>query len=123
MNQFMQRILTIGFSIVLGLASYYVFTGWINVIPWSIFALLIGYLTIGRKNTIINGGFFGYFLFVTYIIIGYKGKTDETSLLKFIFFVAFFSLIGSAASIVGALLGNYFHQNLHGKKYNQPDNK
>ena len=38
-------------------------------------AILTGYLSLSKKDAIINGILFGYFLFLTYILIGYEGRT------------------------------------------------
>ncbi len=116
-NLFLQRVVFVLSSILLAIASYYFFKGWFNIIPWAIAAILIGYVSSVRKNTVINGALFGYFLFITYILIGYKGKTDETSIIKFVLFTICFSLIGSVGGVTGALLGNFLYRKL--KRYNE----
>lgn len=102
-----QKLIIIFSALLLGVISYYLFTGWLNVIPWTIFALLTGWLSAGRRNVIINGALFGYFLFLAYIIIGYKGDLDKTSILKFVFFTIAFSLVGAIAGMIGGLIGNF----------------
>ena len=101
-----RRILVFITSILLAILSFYSFHGWFNIIPWSIVTLLIGYLSDGRRDVIINGAIFGYFLFLVYIMVGYGGKTDLKSLITFAVFSVLFSLIGSAAGIGGSFIGN-----------------
>jgi len=89
-----------------GIVSYYFVQGWYNVIPWAIAALVIGYTSKSRRNSMINGAIFGYFLFLMYILLGYNGKTDASSLIGFGLFDLFFSLVGSIAGVAGAYIGN-----------------
>lgn len=106
-NRMLQKRLIIILSAVLiGVLSYYFVVGWFNIIPWVLLAFSVGYFSINRKDTIINGALFGYFLFITYIVVGYKGKTDNTRLIKFAGFALLFSLVGSVAGIIGSLIGN-----------------
>jgi lipopolysaccharide export LptBFGC system permease protein LptF len=97
-------------SILLSIMSHYFFNGWINVIPWAIVALCIGYISNGRRDTIINGAIFGYLLFFVYIMIGYGGKTDTKTIITFILFALVFSLIGLLAGICGAFFGHLANQ-------------
>lgn len=102
-----QKLIAVISGLLLGVNSYYLFTGWLNIIPWAIFALLTGWLSSGKRNVIINGALFGYFLFLAYTIMGYTGNTDKTSILKFTFFTIAFSLVGAIAGIIGGLIGNF----------------
>ena len=79
--------------------------GWINLIPWAIAVLLIGYLSKTKKASLINGAVFGYFLFVSYIFFGYKGNTALGPYTTFIFFMLGFSLIGAFAGLIGSYVG------------------
>ena len=92
-------------GILLGLLSYYLINGWYNVIPWAAAAVLTGYLCNTRKGSLINGAIFGYFLFLSYIIVGYRGHMDAGSLAKFGVFTVLFSLVGSAIGLVGGFGG------------------
>ena len=106
------RILIFLASILLSVLSHYFLNGWINVIPWGIVTIYIGYISVGRRNIVINGAIFGYFLFLIYILIGYGGKTDAKSLTTFIPFTLVFSILGSAAGIIGAFIGNFVKQQI-----------
>jgi hypothetical protein len=79
--------------------------GWYDVFPWAIVALIIGYTSKTRRNSIINGAIFGYVLFLVYIFAGYNGKTDIAAMFHFILFNLFFSLVGAIAGGIGAFLG------------------
>ncbi len=94
-------------AVLLAILSYYFITGWYNIIPWAIAALIVGYFSKNRRYSIINGAIFGYFLFLVYILAGYSGKTDTTSIIKFILFDVFFSLAGAVACSIGAFVGNW----------------
>ena len=95
-------------GLVLGLATYYLLYGWYDLFPWGIAALIIGYTSENRRNSVINGAIFGYFLFLVYIFLGYKEKTDTGSMIHFFLFDMAFSLVGSVAGVIGAFIGNYF---------------
>jgi hypothetical protein len=110
MTKHARRIVIFLASIVVSILSHFFLSGWINIIPWAIATLYVGYTSDGRRNTVINGAIFGYFLFLVYILIGYGGKTDTTSIITIILFALVFSLIGSAAGVGGALIGNLAHQ-------------
>jgi small-conductance mechanosensitive channel len=92
-------------GVVVGLLSYYVVNGWYSVIPWAAISLLTGYLSKNRNRALTNGAIFGYFLFLAYIIIGYKGSTDSSNLVKFGLFTVVFSLIGAVIGLIGAYGG------------------
>jgi hypothetical protein len=92
-------------GVLLGVISYYLINGWYNIIPWAIIALAIGYFSKSRINSIFNGAVFGYFLFLAYIFMGYQGKTDTDSVLKFILFDFAFSLIGAVVGLAGGFGG------------------
>jgi len=92
-------------SALLAVLSNYFITGWYNIIPWSIAALVIGWLSDDRRKSILYGAIFGYALFLVYIWLGYGGKADAGSIVKFGVFDVTFSLAGGAAGIVGAVAG------------------
>jgi hypothetical protein len=112
MKPILKRFVIVAVAIILAAISIYFIKGWFNVIPWALAAIFLGYLSPARKETIINGALFGYFLFLVYIILGYAGKTDTGSLIKFILFALLFSLIGSLAGIIGTLVGNFVKRKL-----------
>ena len=107
MNILLKRLILILLASVLAAVSNYFIFGWYNIIPWALAALLIGFLTRSQKESLILGAFFGYFLFFVYIILGYCGKTDLQSFVKFIAFDILFSLLGSLAGVIGAFIGNF----------------
>jgi len=113
MTKRVRRILIFIASILLGLISHYFLNGWFNIIPWSIVALCIGYISDGRRDLMVNGAIFGYFLFLVYILIGYGGKTDMKSIITITIFSLLFSLIGSVAGISGAFIGNFARKKIN----------
>ena len=94
-------------AILVGIITYYFMYGWYDVFPWAIVALIIGYTSKNRRDGMINGGIFGYFLFLVYIYLGYKGKTDLSSTFHFVLFDLLFSLVGAVAGVAGAVIGNW----------------
>ena len=105
MKKIREKLLICITGVLLGVISYYLINGWYNIIPWAIIALAIGYFSKSRVNSIINAAVFGYFLFLAYIFIGYQGKTDTDSVLKFILFDFAFSLIGAMVGLAGGFGG------------------
>jgi hypothetical protein len=110
MNAFLKRAVIIIAAILLGIGSFYFINGWYNVIPWIIAALIIGYVSFGQKDIIMNGALFGYFLFVVYIFVGYSGNRDSSSMVKIISFSLLFSFVGAIAGVAGAFIGNWLRQ-------------
>src|ERR1700676_2825259 len=105
MKKIREKLLIGIVAVVVGIISYYLLNGWYNIIPWAIITLAIGYFSKSRNDSLINGAIFGYFLFLAYIFIGYQGKTDTDSVLKFILFDFVFSLIGAVVGLAGGFGG------------------
>lgn len=104
------KIAIVVFAILLAVFSYYFFVGWFNLIPWAIVTLIIGYNSYGYKDAVVKGALFGYFLFITYILIGYKGNMDKAGIFKIILFSIFFSLVGAVAGAIGAVIGYFIRR-------------
>ena len=105
MKTFNQKLVAAAIGIVVALLSFYLINGWYNVIPWAALTFLTGYLSIHKKDALFNGSIFGYFLFLSYIIIGYRGNLDTNSLLKFGLFTIIFSLVGAIIGLIGSFGG------------------
>ena len=107
MNPNKIRLLTVFSSIALGILSYLLFSSWYNIIPWMIAGVLVGFLILNRKQALINGALYGYFLFLSYVFIGYRGNQQTSQVIHFILVTLLYSLIGAIAGIVGAFIGNF----------------
>jgi len=108
------KLLIVIFSILLGFLCIKVkLHGWFNIIPWSISALIIGFLSKTKKASLINGAVFGYLLFVSYIFFGYKGNTEIRQYASFVAFTLFFSLVGSLSGLIGSFIGYLFQKKNH----------
>lgn len=105
MKSALQIIIVIAVAILLAIGSFYYLAGWYNVIPWAIVSLIIGYNCKTTRSSLLAGAIFGYFLFLTYIFMGYTGNIDSASMLRFILFDVAFSLIGAAIGAGGAFGG------------------
>jgi hypothetical protein len=110
MKKTTERLLAGLAGTLLAIISYNFITGWYNTILWVIAALITGYLSKTRRDCIINGAVFGYFLFLVYISMGYSGKTDVSMMMHFILFDIGFSLLGAAAGGIGSFIGNWVRQ-------------
>jgi hypothetical protein len=107
MERAVKRLLPGLSGVLLGLISYYYFYGWYDIFPWAVVALLVGYISKDRRDSLINGAIFGYFLFLVYIFAGYKNKTGTSGFINFILFDLFFSVVGALAGIIGSFIGNW----------------
>jgi hypothetical protein len=103
MTFILKRLIIIASAIAIAILSYYFLNGWYNVIPWALASIVAGYFSLKRIDIVINGGLLGYFIFVTYILIGYTGKSDTKSSINIFIFSMLFSLIGAVAGIIGTL--------------------
>ena len=103
MKKSIKILVIVAGAALLGALSNYFITGWYNIIPWAVAALLVGFASDTRRNAIIYGAVFGYVLFLVYIGLGYGGKTDAASMVKFLLFDAGFSLVGGVAGLVGSV--------------------
>ena len=89
-------------AVVLGMLSMLWVHGWYTTIPWIIATLIVGWVSTTRRSAMINGGIFGFVLFLTYIFAGYTGKTDIKSLSVFVLFNLGFSLVGGISVSLAA---------------------
>jgi len=112
---FIKRLPFIVAAIVLGFLSSRFVVGWYTTIPWVIATPIVGYLSKTRRDSLINGGLFGYVLFLSYTSSVYRGKTDAKSILLFIGFTLVFSLVGAIAGVVGGFVGNWSKGVVKGK--------
>jgi cytochrome c biogenesis protein CcdA len=112
---FIKRLPFIVAAIVLGFLSSRFVVGWYTTIPWVIATPIVGYLSKTRRDSLINGGLFGYVLFLVYTSSVYRGKTDTKSILLFIGFTLVFSLVGAIAGVVGGFIGNWVKGVVKGK--------
>jgi hypothetical protein len=119
MKSLTEKLIAAITGILLGAASYHLFYGWYDIFPWAIAALIIGFISKNRRSSIINGAIFGYLLFLVYILMGYRGKTDVKDLGVFIGFNLLFSLVGAIAGVVGSFIGNWVKRFLLGTKNNE----
>ena len=117
MKNIVKILVVIVAAATLATVSNYFFTGFYNIIPWSVAALIIGFAADSRRDIIITGAVFGYVLFVVYIWLGYNGKTDTGSMEKFALFDAAFSLVGGGCGIVGAFIGRWMKIKVKQMKY------
>ena len=107
MKNSVKILLIIVAAALMAAVSNYFITGYYNLIPWVIIGLLTGFISDTRRNTVIFGAVFGYVLFLVYIYLQYRGKTDLKSMAQFMTIDVLFSLVGGGCGIVGALIGRW----------------
>lgn len=98
--------LLLGVAGATALASW----NWINLIPWTLLALLIGRFSSSRKGAAWNGTLYGYLLFLAFILAGYRGAMTVPGWTRITLFALFFSLIGAALGALGAFIGSLFRK-------------
>jgi len=76
---------------------------WISLLPWCIVGLAIGSVILTKKESVINGLFYGFSLTATFLITGFNGTEDK--ILSFSLFLIFLSLIGAICGAILTLLG------------------
>jgi hypothetical protein len=85
---------------ILGIiGARFLFVGsWLNLIPWSLAGIAIGYWGT-RNEAMINGVVYGFILSFAFMIAGYSGK------LSLISRVPFFAVLGVFGGVCGLGLG------------------
>lgn|ERR1017187_1420678 len=107
------RLVIVIFSVLLGfLCIRLKLHGWLNILPWSISALIVGYISLNKRDSLINGAVLGYFIFVSYIFFGYKGNTELSQYSRFIIFMLLFSFIGALSGLIGSYIGYLIHKKI-----------
>ena len=86
------------------LSSKMLFLQWFTLIPWGLAALFIGYSSKNKKQAVVNGSVYGFFLGFVFLVFQYSGiDLLITKILPFI-------LLGIVSAICGMLLSfmSYF---------------
>jgi len=102
------KITAFGIGILLALISQGFLHGWYSILPWILGAMATGYMSSNSKDARINGLIMGCILFLLYLLLGYQGKLDSLSLLKFGGLVFIFSFIGGGLGAFGSWLSFEF---------------
>ncbi len=92
--------ISIAIGALLGIiGSRYLFVGsWLSLIPWAIAGLAIGYWG-NLRESLVNGGAYGFALAFVFMIAGYTGSASLVSRLPF------FALLGVFGGLCGLVLG------------------
>jgi hypothetical protein len=91
-------------SIIVGsilgvIGSRYLFVGsGLSLLPWAVAGLAIGYAN-ARREAIIDGAVYGFFLCFVFMLAGYTGSASVISRLPF------FALLGIFGAFCGLVLG------------------
>jgi hypothetical protein len=87
-------------GLILGVigARYMLVGSWLNLIPWAVAGLALGYW--GTKNeSMVNGLTFGFVLSFVFMLVGYSGRASLISR------VPFFAVLGVFGGVCGLILG------------------
>jgi hypothetical protein len=92
------------------IGSRYLFIGsWLSLIPWTIAGLAIGYWS-QKRESLINGGAYGFALAFVFMIAGYTGSASLISRLPFF---AGLGVVGGLCGLVLGLLGFVIKDRMH----------
>ena len=82
------------------IGSRYLFVGSaLSLIPWGIAGCLIGIWSDTRRQSILNGGLYGFVLSFVFMLSGYAGSEPVISRFPF------FALLGLFGAVCGLILG------------------
>lgn len=85
------------------IGSRYLFVGsGLSLIPWGIVGLLLGWWSTNRKEELINGILYGFFLAFSFMTAGYTGSI---SIITRIPFFAILGLVGALCGLILSLIG------------------
>lgn len=79
-------------------ASKLLFLQWLTLIPWGLAALVIGYFSATRQESILAGLAYGFLLGFIFMLAGYSGADPVITK------VPFFVLLGIISAVCGAIL-------------------
>ena len=92
-------------GIVLGFLSANIFLiGWLNLIIWGIVGLVVGFAYRDTRKAKWAGGFYGFFLTISFLLLGFRGASDK--LFMFVLFSLGLSIIGIFCGLILAIIGN-----------------
>jgi hypothetical protein len=74
----------------------------LSLIPWAVAGLVIGYLSVSRREAAIGGSLYGFALAFSFMAFGYDGAASLISRLPFF---AVLGVIGAVCGLVPALIG------------------
>lgn len=90
-------------GVILGfVTSKMLFLQWITLIPWGLGALIIGYLSKTKKQSLVDGSLYGFFLGFIFMIGQYNG-TD--SLITKVLFFVILGLVTALCSTIAGFIG------------------
>ena len=94
---------------VLGLITAYspIKLSWLCLVPWGLGGLILGYFSADKRQSLVNGAVYGFFLSLAFLILGFSG----TSLAKALTGLILLSLFGSAGGLVSSLIGRLLGKN------------
>ena len=86
-------------------ASRFLFLQWLTLIPWGLAALLVGYFSTTRRQSVLNGIAFGFFMGFIFMAAGYTGNDPIITKIPFFASLGIVSAAcGALASVVGHML-------------------
>jgi len=109
----MKRIfISILLAILLGaVVSRYLFVNsYLNLVPWGLAGLLIGFYCKNIKEAVLNGMIYGFLLAFSFMWVGYQGSF---SIISRIPFFTILGLIGAACGIILTTFGLFIKDKIN----------
>ncbi len=99
-------------AIILGYLSARVIfvSSWLSLIPWGIIGLTAGYSCRSKKQSLLTGILYGYFLTLSFLFSGYQASFAIPHITRFIIFSLLFSLIGALCGFILAYIGFFIRK-------------
>jgi uncharacterized membrane protein len=88
--------------------------GWLNLVFWGAAGIALGYFSATKKDTLLVGAIYGFFLSISFLFSGFQGAPDKFA--GFALFSLGLSIIGALGGLVSAFVGGWLKSKLsHGK--------
>jgi hypothetical protein len=77
---------------------------WANLVVWGIAGIVLGLFASGRRVIVWAGILFGFFLSISFLILGFQGSSDK--LPAFLVLTLGLSVIGAVGGLVTVFVGS-----------------
>src|SRR5260221_3218905 len=83
-----------------GVVAKFLFVGsYLNLLPWGLGALIVGWYGKSKKEALCNGAVYGFALSFVFMLVGYSRARSVITVMPF------FALLGLFGALCGAILG------------------
>jgi hypothetical protein len=78
-------------------------TSWIALIFWGIVGVAIGFLSRGKREAMVSGGVYGFFLVLSFLAFGFHGASTQVS--SFVLLMLVLGVIGIVCGLITSWIG------------------